>query len=78
LVAGDRNVLKIPAIPFSFEIIRPVAARSQGFPNPIGRVVPEASTRFILVSSAHSAPLSAGLVAVEEARTQLPRTVSLP
>jgi hypothetical protein len=26
MVAGDRNVLKIPAIPFSFEIIRPVAA----------------------------------------------------
>jgi hypothetical protein len=26
MVAGDRNVLKIPLIPFSFEIIRPVAA----------------------------------------------------
>jgi hypothetical protein len=26
LVAGDCNVLKIPSIPFSFEIIRPIAA----------------------------------------------------
>jgi hypothetical protein len=26
LIAEDRNVLKIPAIPFSFDIVRPVAA----------------------------------------------------
>jgi hypothetical protein len=25
LVAGDRNVLKIPTIPFSFDILRPAA-----------------------------------------------------
>ncbi len=25
-VAGGRNILKIPQIPFSFEIIRPIAA----------------------------------------------------